>query len=363
MVLIIFAFSEFENLVVFVTLRTDYNAPRCYPNKGQLSVAIQYAAFIARAIVDTPFLTILKTWTSPFEHSVIIHVCVRLEFPEASARAPCLRISELDRLVSDFTPNTCVLPWRGRVGLVDHPHPPPAVARGHRLVFAATGNVYCRPALFVAGQHYLVPILQEHSADRQFKVPTGNNFSADSFILCRWPPPHCRWKFHAAVEAGLRTGRKGVLIADLPRSYPSSQAETTSVMTDMWPSAPIPSLMTSEFCQRGATVDTPFLADLKTQTSPVERLVIFHIALVQKFQSPGCKPCLRTSGLFHALPRFANQALFYLFSLPEGREKSCRSSLSGRRLRFVVVGHFSRLEPGFPFFFGADGRVPRFGTA
>ena len=37
------------------------------------------------ATVDTPFLTILKTWTSPFEHSVIIHVCVRLEFPEVSA--------------------------------------------------------------------------------------------------------------------------------------------------------------------------------------------------------------------------------------------------------------------------------------
>ena len=35
--------------------------------------------------VDTPFLTVLKTWTSPFEHSVIIYVCVRLEFPEVSA--------------------------------------------------------------------------------------------------------------------------------------------------------------------------------------------------------------------------------------------------------------------------------------
>ena len=35
--------------------------------------------------VDTPFLTVLKTWTSPFEHPVIIHVCVRLEFPEVSA--------------------------------------------------------------------------------------------------------------------------------------------------------------------------------------------------------------------------------------------------------------------------------------
>ena len=80
------------------------------------------------ATVDTPFLTVLKTWTSPFEHLVIIHVCVRLEFPEVLARAPYLRISELDRLVSGFAPNTYVLPWKGRVGLVDHPHPPPALA-------------------------------------------------------------------------------------------------------------------------------------------------------------------------------------------------------------------------------------------
>ena len=40
------------------------------------------------ATVDTPFLTVLKTWTTPFEHSVIIHVCVRLEFPEVSATRP-----------------------------------------------------------------------------------------------------------------------------------------------------------------------------------------------------------------------------------------------------------------------------------
>ena len=122
--------------------------------------------------VETPFLTVLKTWTSPFEHSVIIHVRVRLEFPEVSARAPCLRISALDCLVSGFTPNTCVLPLRGRVGLVDHPHPPPTVARGHRLVFAATSNVYCRPALFVAGQHYLVPADTLFCQDGIFGRPT-----------------------------------------------------------------------------------------------------------------------------------------------------------------------------------------------
>ncbi|KAF5933037.1 hypothetical protein HYC85_029208 [Camellia sinensis] len=36
------------------------------------------------ATVDTPFLTVLKTWTSPLEHLVITLVCVRLEFPEVS---------------------------------------------------------------------------------------------------------------------------------------------------------------------------------------------------------------------------------------------------------------------------------------
>ena len=37
------------------------------------------------ATVDTPFLTVLKTWTAPLEHLVITLVCVRLEFPEVSA--------------------------------------------------------------------------------------------------------------------------------------------------------------------------------------------------------------------------------------------------------------------------------------
>ena len=41
-------------------------------------------------------------------------------------------------------------------------------------------------------------------------------------------------------------------------------------------------------------VDTPFLTDLKTQTSPIERLVMLHDVLVQKFQSRGREPCLRT---------------------------------------------------------------------
>ena len=108
--------------------------------------------------------------------------------------------------------------------------------------------------------------------------------------------------------------------------------------------------MTSEFCQRGATVDTPFLTDLKTQTSPIERLVMLHIVLVLRLRSPGYEPCLWTSGLFCALPRFANQARFSLFSLPEGRERSRRSSLNGRRLHFVAIGHFSHFGARFPVF-------------
>ena len=52
----------------------------------QLELRGEPSAFsLTKASVDTPFLIVLKTWMSPFEHSVIIHVCVRLEFPEVSA--------------------------------------------------------------------------------------------------------------------------------------------------------------------------------------------------------------------------------------------------------------------------------------
>ena len=44
MVLVIFVFSVSEDLVMFVALRTAYNAPRCHPNKGQLFVAIRCVA-------------------------------------------------------------------------------------------------------------------------------------------------------------------------------------------------------------------------------------------------------------------------------------------------------------------------------
>mgnify|MGYP003703518325 CR=1 FL=1 len=44
MVLIIFAFSDTESSGAIIASRTDYNALRCYSDKGQLSVAIQCAA-------------------------------------------------------------------------------------------------------------------------------------------------------------------------------------------------------------------------------------------------------------------------------------------------------------------------------
>ena len=46
-------------------------------------------------------------------------------------------------------------------------------------------------------------------------------------------------------------------------------------------------VMTLKFCQRGATVDTPFFSDLKTQTSSIERSVMVHVVLVLRFRSLG----------------------------------------------------------------------------
>ena len=94
------------------------------------------------ATVDTPFLTVLKTWTSPLEHSVIILVCVRLEFPEFSAARALPQDLRTRPFVFGFAPNTCLLPWKGRECLVRHPHTSPAVARGHRPDFVIIGNVF-----------------------------------------------------------------------------------------------------------------------------------------------------------------------------------------------------------------------------
>ncbi|THG08285.1 hypothetical protein TEA_006528 [Camellia sinensis var. sinensis] len=136
------------------------------PASGRISY------FSYMGTVDTPFLTVLKTWTSPFEHPVITHVCARLEFPKVSARVPCLRISELSRLVSGFAPNTYILPLRGRKCHVRHPHTPPAVAGGHRLVFSAIGTFVFRSAHFNAGRHSLLPVGTVFCRNSIFGQPT-----------------------------------------------------------------------------------------------------------------------------------------------------------------------------------------------
>ena len=60
-----------------------------------------------------------------------------------------------------------------------------------------------------------------------------------------------------------------------------SKSSALSKMGRLWALTFTPVIvMTFEFCQRGATVDTPFLTDLKTQTSLIERSVILYIVLV-----------------------------------------------------------------------------------
>ena len=104
-------------------------------------------------VVDTPFLTVLKTWTSPFEHSVIIHVCLRLEFPVVSATRPASGSpnSTVLCLVLHQTLVFCL--GKAEDALWDIPlhHRQWLEATGWFCV--ATGNVYCRSALFVAGRH------------------------------------------------------------------------------------------------------------------------------------------------------------------------------------------------------------------
>ena len=69
------------------------------------------------ATVDTPFLTVLQTWKSPFEHSVIILVSVRLEFPEVSTMRPAS--GSLDSTVLCLVLHQILgfLLWRAGTGL------------------------------------------------------------------------------------------------------------------------------------------------------------------------------------------------------------------------------------------------------
>ncbi|KAF5931598.1 hypothetical protein HYC85_027769 [Camellia sinensis] len=70
--------------------------------------------------------------------------------------------------------------------------------------------------------------------------------------------------------------------------------------------------------KKDVSVDTPFLTDLKTQTSPVEHSVILHVVLVQRPQSRGCEPRLRSSGP-SSVPCLGTSVLSPGMSLKGGR--------------------------------------------
>ncbi|KAF5932877.1 hypothetical protein HYC85_029048 [Camellia sinensis] len=235
--------------------------------------------------VDTPFLTVLKTWTSPLEHSVIIHVCVRLEFPEVSATR--LASGSLDStvlcLVLDQTLVLCLGGAGNGLWAIPTLHRPwleatgwPAVDTPFLTVLKTWTSPFEHPVIIHVCVRLEFPEVQQtFFADRQCKVPAGNLFSADRPYFVPMAILHCRWKFPSAgVEAGLRTGRKGVLIADLPRSYPSSRAETTPVMTDMWPSAPRTHIPVCEFEYRARGHQNQYCwgSVIENQLSAVQRV-------------------------------------------------------------------------------------------
>ena len=56
-------------------------------------------------------------------------------------------------------------------------------------------------------------ILQEHFADRQCSVPTGNNVSADGCILCRWPHPTAGGDFIQPVMSSSTQGCSSEVLA------------------------------------------------------------------------------------------------------------------------------------------------------
>ena len=104
-------------------------------------VIVMTSEFCQRgATVDTPFLTVLKTWTSPLEHSVIIRACVRLEFPEVLAAR--LASGSLDSTFWCLVLHQTLgfLPSKTGNGLLAIPTP-------HRLSPYITGRLLVPPAV------------------------------------------------------------------------------------------------------------------------------------------------------------------------------------------------------------------------
>ena len=107
-------------------------------------------------IVDTPFLTVLKTWTSSFEHSMIIHARVRFEFPKVSATRLALGSLNLSVLCLVVDQTLVFLLLREEGGLL-------AIPSTHRLRHCAISHVSLswaisvgRSALFLVDRPYFL---------------------------------------------------------------------------------------------------------------------------------------------------------------------------------------------------------------
>ena len=100
---------------------------------------------LACSIIDTPFLTVLKTWTPSFEHSLLIHACVRFEFPEVSATRLASRSLNLSILCLVVDQGLVFLLLGKRVACWPFPQP---IGQGMK----SSDNSFGRAALFLAGR-------------------------------------------------------------------------------------------------------------------------------------------------------------------------------------------------------------------
>ena len=144
-------------------------------------------------------MTVLKTWTSPLEHSVIIHVCARLEFPEVSAAH--LTSASLDSTVSCLVLHqTLVFCLEGAGnGLW-------AIPTLHRPWLEATGCVLLPPAKCLAGRHYRWPASYLSLVNCIFGRPTTVHLLLQIFS-CSWhvlgSPPYTCMEGSPSLEACL----------------------------------------------------------------------------------------------------------------------------------------------------------------
>ena len=104
------------------------------------------ALLIIFIIIDTPFLTVLKTWTLSFEHSVIIYIRVHFEIPKDSAVRLALGSLDLTVLCLVVDQGFVVFAPEGRKWHVSHPLNQPAVARSHRPCFLSIDQLFGRSA-------------------------------------------------------------------------------------------------------------------------------------------------------------------------------------------------------------------------